>query len=137
MRGTSPPQSVFPVRGTSAPKPTPGIGEEGERCPSVRTRWTPLSPTELGIGNPTRLNLVKPLRSYSTAGSGKRARKIGNAVDAAFAIFECAIERGDELKHQLDSCIEDSYFANAFLCLVAGEYAGLGSLKHPRRRLGA
>ena len=47
-----------------------------------------------------------PLRSYSEAGSGKRAKKISDAVGAAFAVLECAIGRGDKLKLLLDLCIE-------------------------------
>ena len=78
----------------------------------------------------------KPLRSYSIAGSGKRAGKIGDALGAAFAVLECAIERGDELKLPLDSCIEGPHFANARLCLVAGGYAELCSPQYPRGRLG-
>ena len=79
-----------------------------------------LSPMGLELVDPTGLTCVKPLRSYSVAGSGKRARKIGGAVGVAFAVFECAIERGDELKVPLDSCIEGPHFANALLCLAAG-----------------
>ena len=71
------------------------------------------------------------------AGSGKLARKIGDAVGAAFAELERATERGDELKLPLDSCIEGPHFANARLCLVAGGYAELCSPQYPRRRLGA
>ena len=37
-------------------------------------------------------------------------RKFGDAVGAAFAVLECAIERGDELKLPLDSCIEGPRF---------------------------
>ena len=47
-----------------------------------------------------------------------------------------AIERGDELKLPLDSCIEGPHFANARLCLVAGGYAELCSPQYPRRHLG-
>ena len=50
--------------------------------------------------------------------------------------LECAIERGDELKLPLDSCIEGPHFAHALLCLVAGGYAEVCSSKYPRRRLG-
>ena len=75
--------------------------------------------------------------SYSVAGSGKRAKIIGDAVGAAFSVLECAIERGDERKLPLDSCIEGPYFANALLCLVAGGYAKLCSPQYPRSRLGA
>ena len=97
----------------------------------------PLSPTGLGVVNLTGLKFVKPLWSYSVPGSGKRVRKIVDAVGAAFVVLECAIERGDELKLPLDSCIEGPHFANALLCLVAGGYAELCSLKYPRRRLEA
>ena len=83
------------------------------------------------------LNFVKPLRSYSVSGSGKRARKIGDTVGPAFAIFEYAIERGDELKRPLDSCIENPHFTNALLCLMAQGYAERCSPKYPRRCLGA
>ena len=58
----------------------------------------PLSPTGLGLVNPTGLKFVKPPRSYSVAGSGKRARKIGEAAGAAFAVLKCAIKHGDKLK---------------------------------------
>ena len=85
----------------------------------------PLSPTVLGLVNPTGLKFVKPLRSYSVSGSGNRTSKIGDAVGAAFAVLECAIERGDELELPLNSCIEGPHFANALLCLVAGGYAEL------------
>ena len=78
-----------------------------------------------------------PLRSYSVVGSGKRARKIGDAVGAAFAVLECAIECGDELKLPLDSCIKGPYFASALLCLVAEDFAELCSSQYPRRCLGA
>ena len=135
--GTSPPKTVFSAWGTSPLKPTPEIGEEEARSPRVRRRWILLSPTGLGLVNPTRLKFVKPLRSCSVAGSVKRAGKIGGAVGAAFAVLECAIERGDELKLPLDSCIEGPPFANAFLCLVAGGYAELCSPQYPRRCLGA
>ena len=92
----------------------------------------------LGLVNPTELTLVKPLWSYSVAGSGKRARKIGDAVGAACAALEWAIERGDELKLPLDSCVEGPHFANALLCLAAAGYVELCSRQHyPRRRLGA
>ena len=87
-----------------------------------------------GLVNPTGLKFVKPLRSYSIAGSGKRAGKIDDAVGAAFAVLECAIERGYELKLPLDSCIEGPHFANALLCLVARGYAELCSPQYPRRR---
>ena len=73
----------------------------------------------LGLVSPTGLKFVKPLRLYSVAGSVKRARKIGDAVGAAFAELECAIERGDELELPLDSCIEGPHCANARLCLVS------------------
>ena len=85
------------------------------------------SPTWLGLVNPTGLKLVKLLWSYSVAGSGKRARKIGDAIGAAFAVLECAIERGDELKLPLDSGMKGPHFVNALLCLVAGGYAELVS----------
>ena len=48
-------------------------------------------------------------------------QEIGVAVGAAFAVLEeCAIERGDELKLPLDSCIVGPQLANALPCLVAG-----------------
>ena len=90
----------------------------------------------LGFVNPTGLKLVKPL-SYSAAVSGKWARKISVTVGAAFAVLECAIERGDELRLPLDSWIEGPHFVNALLCLVARGYAESCSPKYPRRRLGA
>ena len=123
--GHRPSQDSAFGEGASPPKPTSGIGEEGARSPRVLTRKIPLSPTGLGLDNPTRLKFVKPLRLYSVAGSGKRARKVGDVVGAAFAELECAIERGDELKLPLDSCIEGPHFANVRLCLVAGGYAEL------------
>ena len=101
--GTSPPKTVLSARGASSPESTPGIGEEGARSPRVSRRQKPLSPTGLELVNTTRFKFVKPLRSYSVACSGKRAGKIGYDVDAAFAVLECAIERGDELKLPLDS----------------------------------
>ena len=58
-------------------------------------------------------------------------------MGATFAVLECAIESGDELKLPPDSCIEGPHFANACPCLVAGGYAELCSPKYPRRRLGA
>ena len=79
---------------------------------------------------------VKPLRSYSIGGSGKRVTKIGDAVGAAFAVLECAIERGDEVKLPLASRIEGPYFANVLLRLVAGGYAELCSPQYPPTRLG-
>ena len=82
MWGTSPPKTVLPFR----------------------TRQILLSPTRLGLVNPTGLKFVKSQRLYSVADSGKRARTIGDAVGAAFAVLECAIKRGDELKQPLDSC---------------------------------
>ena len=85
VRGTSPPKAVLSVRGTSPLKPTPGFAEEGARSPPVRRRWMPLSPTGSGFVNPTGSG---PLRSYSVAGSGKRAKKIGDAVGAAFTVLE-------------------------------------------------
>ena len=88
----------------------------------------------LGLVDPTGLKFVKPLRSYSGAGFGKRAGKIGDAVGAAFAVLECAIG-GDELKLPLDSCIEGPHFANALKCLVAEEYAERRSPQYPRRHL--
>ena len=83
------------------------------------------------------LKLVKQLRLCSAAGSSNRDRKIGDAVGAAFAVLACAIERGDELKLPLDSCIEGLHVANALLCLVARGYAEPCSLTYPRMRLGA
>ena len=50
-------------------------------------------------------------------------QKIGVAVGAAFAVLDCVIERGDQLKLPLDSCIAGPHFANALQCLVAGEYS--------------
>ena len=91
----------------------------------------------VGLVNPTGLKFVKPLRSYSVAGSGKWARNIGDVVGAAVAVLKCPIERGDELKLPLDACNEGPHFANAFLCLVAGGYAERCSPQYPRRRLGA
>ena len=91
----------------------------------------------LGLGDNTGLKFGKPLRLYSVAGYGKRGRKIGDAVGAAFAVHACAIERGDEFKPPLDSCIEGPRFASAFLCLVAGGCAELCSPQYPRRCLGA
>ena len=88
-----------------------------------------LSPTGLGLVNPTGLKLVKPLRSYPVAGSGKWARKIGDAAGAAFAILECAIERGEELEPSLDSGVVVPHFAHAFQCLVVREYSELGAPK--------
>ena len=94
-------------------------------------------PNGVVLANPTRLKFVKPLRSYSVRGFGKRAGKICDAVGAAFTVLECAIERGDELKLSLGSCIEGPHFANALLCIVVGGYAELCSPRYPRRRLGA
>ena len=50
----------------------------------------------------------------------KAGQKNRRCRGAAFAVLECAIERGDELKLPLKSCIEGPRFANALLCLVAG-----------------
>ena len=134
---TNPPKAVLSVLGTSPPKSTPGIGEEGARSPLVRRRQIPLPPTGFGLVNPTGLKLFKPVWSYSVAGSGKRARKIGDAVGAAFAVLKCAVEHRDELKLPLDSCIEGPHCANALLCLVARGYAENCSPQYPRKRLGA
>ena len=67
-------------------------------------------------------------------------QKIGDAVGAAFAVFECAIERGDELELPLDSCIESSQLAYALLCLVAGEdmrnfvfHSTIGGVREPKQ----
>ena len=90
-----------------------------------------------GLSNPRGGSLSSHCVSYSVAGSGKWATKIGDAVGAAFAALKCAIERGDELKLRLDSCVEGPHFVNALLCLVAGGYAELFSPQYPRRRLGA
>ena len=39
----SPPKTALLVRGTSPPKPTPGIGEEGVFSPQARMRYIPLA----------------------------------------------------------------------------------------------
>ena len=83
----SPPKTVLSARGASPPKPTPGIGEEGVRSPPVSRREIPLSPTGLGLVNPTGLKFLESLRSYSVAGSGKQAKIIGDAIGAAFAVL--------------------------------------------------
>ena len=100
VRGTSPLKTVLLARGASPPKPTPGIGEEGARSPLVRRRYIPLPSTGLALVNLTGLTFVKPLWSYSVPGSGKRARKIGDAVGAAFGVLECAINRGDNSSYR-------------------------------------
>ena len=46
-------------------------------------------------------------------------------IAAAFAVLERAIERGDELKLSLDSCIDGPHFANGLLCLVAEDTRNL------------
>ena len=46
------------------------------------------------------------------------------------------MERDDELKLQLDLCIEDPHNVNDLLCLVAGRYKELRSQTYPRRHLG-
>ena len=66
VRG-SPPKTARSVPGTSPPKPTPGIDEEGVLSPQALMRWIPPSSTGL--------RLVDPLRSYSVAGSRTRDRK--------------------------------------------------------------
>ena len=116
-KGKSPPKAMLSVRGTSPPKQNLGVDEEGARKPPVRKREISLSSTGL--------KRLKPLRSYPVAGSGERARKFSDTVGAAFAVLECAVERGDELKLSMDSCVEGPDFANALLCLVAAEYAEL------------
>ena len=84
------------------------------------------------------MKFVKRLPFYSVAlGSEKRAGKNSDAVGSAFAVLECAIKRGDELKLPLNSCTEGPQFANALLCFVAGGYAELCSPQYPRRRLKA
>ena len=47
-------------------------------------------------------------------------QNIGVAVGADFAVLECAVERGDELKLPLESCTVGPLFANALPCLVDG-----------------
>ena len=79
------------------------------------------------------MKFVKPLRSSSVSGSGKRARKIGNAEGVALAVLEYAIEPRDKLKLSLDSCIEGPHFNNAFMYLVTEEYADVCSPTYPRR----
>ena len=103
--GHEPTQTVLSLPDTSPLKPTPGIGEEGARSRPVRMRKIPLSPTGMELVNPTVFELVKPRRSTSVGGSGKRARKIGDRAGAAFAVLEYAIESGDEPKPPRDSCI--------------------------------
>ena len=147
-RGTSPPKAVFSVRGTIIRSSSFGAGHE----PTQTEPWDrrggsaqPTGPQELdtAISNglelvsPTGLKLAKPLRSYSVAGSGKRAKKTGDAVRAALAVFECVIDRGDELKLPLDSCIEGPTLLIPSLCLVAGGCGEFCSPKYPRRRFGA
>ena len=63
-------------------------------------------------------------------------QKIGVAVGAVFTVLQCAIERGDEVKLPLHSCIVGPHFANTLPCLVAGECAELCSPKYPQRRPG-
>ena len=63
----NPPKTALLVRGTSPPKPTPRIGEEGVFNMQTLMRYIP--PPSTG------LRLVDPLRSCSVAGSGKRNRK--------------------------------------------------------------
>ena len=60
----SPPETAPSVQGTSPPKPTPRIGEEGVFSPQALMIYIPPSSTGL--------RLVDPLRSCSVAGSGKR-----------------------------------------------------------------
>ena len=66
VRG-NPPKAVLSVRGTSLPKPTPGIGEENVCGPQALMRYMP--PPSTGV------RLVDPLQSCSVAVSGKRERK--------------------------------------------------------------
>ena len=73
--------------------------ERAARWP-VRIRYCYLQ-RSWGLSTP-RLKIVKQLWSYSVAGPGKRARKIGDAVGVAFALLKFAIERGDKLKLMLD-----------------------------------
>ena len=63
----SPPTTAFSRRGTSQPKPTPGVGEE--RIRSTQTRMRKIPPLSTGV------RLLDSLRSCSVAGSGKRDRK--------------------------------------------------------------
>ena len=91
----------------------------------------------VGARQPHGVGVCQAARSYSVAGSRKPTRQIGDAVGATFAVLECAIERGDEIKLPLDSCNEGPIFANALQCLVPGGYAELYSPQYPRRRLGA
>ena len=62
----SPPKTAFSGRGTSPPKPTPGVGEERVRSPQAGMRK---------ISSSTGVRLLDPMLSWSVAGSGKRDRK--------------------------------------------------------------
>ena len=56
-------------------------------------------------------------------------QEVGVTVHVSVAVLECVVERGAELEPFLDSGVLVPHFAYAFLCLVAGEYAVLGSPK--------
>ena len=61
----SPPKTAFSVRGTSPPKPTPRIDEEGAFSPQALMMYI----------RPSSTGFVDPLRRCFVAGSGKRNRK--------------------------------------------------------------
>ena len=112
-----PPKTALSVQGTSPPKPTPGIGEEGVF--SARARMKHIPPSSTG------LRRVDPLRSCSVAGL------VSETGSWRFrSRFLCGIRvysRIEELEPSLDSGVMVPHFAYAFQYLVVGEYVELGS----------
>ena len=89
----------------------------------------------VGVCQPHEVKACQPTAVVLRSRLWRAGQEIGVAVGAAFAVLECTIERDDELKLPLNSCIVGPHFANALPCLVAGGYMELCSPKDPRRRL--
>ena len=106
----SPPKALLSVWDISPPKPTPGLGEEGECSSQVFMRSMPPSSTEV--------RLVEPLRSCSVAGSSKRDRSRRCRL-RSFAVLECVVKRGVELEPSLDSGAVIPHYA--LQCLAVRE----------------
>ena len=113
LRGSNAPRAVLSVRGTSAPEPTPWIGKEGASSPPVRVDTTISNGVE--ACQPHGIEVCQATLGVLRSRLWQAGQTIANADGAAFAVFECAIERCDELKLPLDSCIEGPYFVNALL----------------------
>ena len=109
-RKRAPPRIAPSGRGTSPPKPTPGVGEERVRSSPPWMRKIPLPWT--GV------RLLDPLRSVFRSGLWRTGQKIGVPVGAALMVLECVVERGGKPEPPLDACVVIPHFVNALERLV-------------------